>query len=163
MGQCECILLGILIIAVLLFLLPGCHVQLSEEEILVIQTESISIDTPATVYYGMLHNHSNYSDGKGSPDDAYRYARDTVGLDFFGLSDHAERLTDKEWKSLINTAGRYNQDGVFVAFSGFEWSHNTYGHVTVTNTEDICRANESGTDTFYGLVGWLEERGHSFF
>ncbi len=38
-------------------------------------------------YFGLLHSHTSYSDGMGTPDDAYKYAKKT-GLDFFALTDH---------------------------------------------------------------------------
>lgn len=38
-----------------------------------------------------------------------------------------------------STANAYNQDHVFVAFWGFEWSSNgDWGHVTVVNTDVGC-------------------------
>ena len=40
------------------------------------------------VYYGQLHSHTRISDGTGSPAQAYEYARDTAGLDFFSIADH---------------------------------------------------------------------------
>jgi hypothetical protein len=35
------------------------------------------------VYFGQFHSHTSVSDGKGTPSEAYQYARDTAGLDFF--------------------------------------------------------------------------------
>ena len=34
------------------------------------------------VFFGNLHSHTSYSDGSGTPDDAFRHARNTAGLDF---------------------------------------------------------------------------------
>lgn len=116
------------------------------------------------VYYGHLHNHSNVSDGTGTPAQAYAYARDTAGLDFFSLADHAEQVSSTEWTTIQSTADSYNSDGSFVALSGFEWSHSTYGHVTVIGTSDYCASNSSATDTFSELVTWLNSRsGVAFF
>ena len=117
------------------------------------------------VYYGHLHNHSTISDGSGTPAQAYAYARDTAGLDFFSLADHAEQISSTEWTTMKNTADAYNDDGNFVALWGFEWSSNSlYGHVTVTGTSDYCTANDSATDTFDELVNWLDSRnGLAFF
>ncbi|MCX8129074.1 MAG: CehA/McbA family metallohydrolase [Clostridia bacterium] len=110
------------------------------------------------VYYGSLHNHSNVSDGTGTPAQAYAYARDTAGLDFFALADHAESISSTEWTSIKNAADTYNQDGTFVALHGFEWSHSTYGHVAVINTTDYCKSTSLATNTFSELITWLSSR-----
>src|SRR5690349_2255667 len=34
------------------------------------------------VFFGNLHSHTSYSDGSGTPDQAYKYARDTAKVDF---------------------------------------------------------------------------------
>lgn len=115
-----------------------------------------SIDT-WNIYYGHLHNHTTVSDGSGSPDQAYSTAK-AAGLDFFSTADHAESTSDTEYNTVQNTADAYNQDGVFTTFWGFEWSSSTHGHVTVTNTADICRSSESATNTFSELVNWLSSR-----
>jgi len=40
------------------------------------------------VLWGDLHGHSNLSDGSGSAEDYFRYARDIAGLDLAVLTDH---------------------------------------------------------------------------
>lgn len=110
------------------------------------------------VYFGHVHNHSNVSDGKGSPEKAYRDARHVAGLDFFGLSDHAERMSDQEWERTRQVANAHNREGVFVTFWGFEWSHYFQGHVTVIQTEDYTSARKADTNTFAELVEWVTAR-----
>jgi hypothetical protein len=110
------------------------------------------------VYYGDLHNHCNVSDGQGTIDNAYSYAKNVSQLDFFGLSDHANLISASEWTQIKNTANSYNQDGVFAAFYGFEWTtYLSYGHVTVVNTDDYC-SNNSPTNNFSGLLNWVNAR-----
>ncbi|WP_321375640.1 putative Ig domain-containing protein [uncultured Draconibacterium sp.] len=109
--------------------------------------------TAYNIYYGHLHNHSNVSDGTGTPDDAYNYAKNTAGLDFFGLSDHANQIDASEWATTKTVAESYNQDGVFTTFWGFEWSHSTQGHVTVINTDDYCTINTN--PNFSDLHSWV--------
>ncbi|MGR0482319.1 MAG: CehA/McbA family metallohydrolase [Candidatus Electronema sp. V4] len=117
------------------------------------------------VYYGHLHNHSNVSDGTGTPAQAYAYARDTAGLDFFSLADHDSGISSTEWTTIKSTADTYNSDGSFVALWGFEWSSGgNYGHVSVIGTDDYCSAGSTATDTFTELVTWLNARsGVAFF
>jgi hypothetical protein len=116
------------------------------------------------VYYGHLHNHTGVSDGTGTPDQAYLYARDNAHLDFFSLSEHSEMMTSTEWTTVKNAANKYNEDGVFTTFSGFEWSSVTYGHVSVINTSDYCSFLSSSTDNFTELLSWVNARnGIAFF
>lgn len=115
------------------------------------------------VYYGSLHNHSNVSDGQGTPDEAYNYAKNVANLDFFGLSDHSNLMNAAEWLLIKTTANLYNQDSVFAAFYGFEWTtYFSYGHVTVVNTEDYC-SNTSPTQNFDGLLNWINARNCAAF
>lgn len=114
------------------------------------------------VYFGDLHNHSNVSDGSGTPAQAYKYARDSAHLDFFGLTDHSASLNPTNWANTITQANLYNQNGVFAAFYGFEWSSKAgYGHVSVINSSDYCPA-ELPTLTLPDLLIWLESRPAAF-
>ncbi|MFC1844626.1 S8 family serine peptidase [Thermodesulfobacteriota bacterium] len=124
-----------------------------------------SASSQYNVYYGHLHNHSNVSDGDGTPAVAYNYAKNVAGLDFFSLADHASAITNTEWTSIKAAADFYNEDGVFAAFWGFEWSSsNNYGHIAVINTDDYCTSTNSATNTFDELLSWLDTRdGVAFF
>lgn len=110
-----------------------------------------------SVYYGHIHNHSNYSDGSGFPAEAYQYARDIAGLDFFGLSDHALYLDSAKYKSTIDIANSYNKDGTYTTFYGFEWTNNSYGHITVVGADQFCQANQKETSTFALFLDWLKK------
>ena len=110
------------------------------------------------VYYGHLHNHCGYSDGEGSPSDAYSYAKEHSDLDFFGLSDHAEMLNNREYRGIIDAANSYNEDGVYTTFYGFEWTSARFGHVSVFNTDDY---KSSGLWIFYSfnsILKWMNKR-----
>ncbi len=115
------------------------------------------------VYYGSLHNHSGYSDGEGTPEQAYQYARNNGQLDFFGLSDHGELLSSTEWNNIKLAANNANQEGVFSTFYGFEWSSFwSYGHVSIFNTDDYCGFPTVGS--FNSLLTWINSRnGIAFF
>src|SRR5699024_4832855 len=97
--------------------------------------------------------HTNVSDGTGTPDDAYTYARDKGKADFFAVTDHSnwfdneldnENITDisestsEKWKLLHEKADAYNEDGEYVALAGYEmtWSGSTggWGHINTFNT-----------------------------
>lgn len=116
------------------------------------------------VYFGDLHNHSNVSDGSGTPEDAYDHAKN-AGLDFFGLSDHSDgsgKIEGGEWSMIWTICDYYNRTYTdFVALRGFEWTHDVYGHVNVYNTTDLCKSRVPPIDTFEELVSWLNDRPNS--
>lgn len=90
------------------------------------------------LYNGQIHSHSNYSDGAGTPDEAYAYARDTAKKRFFGLTDHAHYLSDDTWRDLLNIADSYNVADSYATIPGFEmtWNNNIgwWGHMNSYNT-----------------------------
>jgi Predicted metal-dependent phosphoesterases (PHP family) len=106
------------------------------------------------VYYGHLHNHTSVSDGTGTPDQAYYYAKNTAKLDFFSLADHSSAIDATEWTAIKSAADYYNQDNVFTAFRGFEWTENVLGHVAVINSDNFI-TTASPYNTFAGLCSWL--------
>ncbi len=108
------------------------------------------------IYYGHLHNHSTVSDGTGTPDDAYNYAKNIAGLDYFSLSDHVGYIVEAEWDFIKAAADKYNEDGIFTSFWGFEWSGS--GDVTVINTDDYTTISDDPAGTFVELCAWLDTR-----
>jgi len=114
------------------------------------------------IYYGNLHNHTTVSDGSGTEDDAYNYARNVAGMDYFSTANHVGYIESSEWASVKAAADKYNEDGVFTAFWGFEFSGS--GHVTVINTEDYTTISDPPASTFLELCTWLDARnGLAFF
>jgi len=89
------------------------------------------------VYYGHLHNHNaiGSSYAVGSHDDAYNYARNVAGLDYFSTSNHWIYMTDPVWDSIKSIADKYNEDGVFTTFWGFEYE-SIGGDLTIINADD---------------------------
>jgi len=122
-------------------------------------TAPSSIDELAGVmnfYYGNLHSHTLYSDGTGFPAEAYTWARDTAGFDFYVVTDHAEQITQAEWDDIGVQAGLFNHEGEFVALRGFEWSHPILGHINVFGTDDYTdRYDTSTLESFYA---WVDAR-----
>lgn len=108
------------------------------------------------VYYGHLHNHCNISDGQQTPDYAYSYAKTIGDLDFFSLADHSGSIDPLagEWAAMKSAANKYNEEGVFTAFWGFEWTENVQGHVAVINSENYI-TTAAPYNSFAGLCSWL--------
>ncbi|MEG1001753.1 MAG: CehA/McbA family metallohydrolase [Clostridium sp.] len=118
------------------------------------------------LYFGQLHSHSNLSDGQGSVDDAYTYAKEKANLDFFAVTDHsnsfdndlqasiADGSMSTKWNTGKSAADKYNEDGNFTAIYGYEmtWSGSTggYGHINTFNTNGFeTRSNKNMNLTAY--------------
>jgi len=86
------------------------------------------------VLWADLHGHSNLSDGTGTPEDYFRYARDVAGLDVVALTDHDHwgvRFLDQHpdmWDEIRATTERFHEPGRFVTLLGYEWTSWIYGH-----------------------------------
>lgn len=94
------------------------------------------------VRWADLHGHSGLSDGTGTPDDWYRYAREVAGLDIAALTDHDHfgvRFLDEEnglWEELVATAARHHDPGAFVTLPAYEWTSWIHGHRHVLHFAD---------------------------
>ncbi|MHC4442671.1 MAG: CehA/McbA family metallohydrolase [Planctomycetota bacterium] len=110
------------------------------------------------IYFGDIHSHCRISsDGVGSPDHAYEYARKFYGLDLAALSDHSPKGAD--WQREIETANRYNRDGEFVTFIGFEWSHPAKGHRNIYYRGDNGPPHQRGLSSNMGpLWDYLDQK-----
>ncbi len=87
------------------------------------------------LYFGDIHGHSRISDGTGTPEDYYAYAREVSRLDIAALTDHADYGTipveGAVWERIKKAAADANEPGRFVTFLGFEWTNWVYGHRNV--------------------------------
>ena len=74
------------------------------------------------ILWGELHGHSELSDGNGTPDEHYSYARDTALLDFACVTDHDKHLYahPDRWRTAIAKAREHTREGSFVALLGYE-------------------------------------------
>ena len=84
--------------------------------------------------WGDLHGHSQLSDGTGTPEDYFLYARNVAALDVAALTDHDHwgmRFLDRNpdmWTEVREAVRRLNEPHRFVALSGYEWTSWLHGH-----------------------------------
>lgn len=75
-----------------------------------------------SIYWGEIHGHSEQSDGNGTPDEHYTYARDVALLDFAAVTDHDKELEahPERWELAQAKAVQHTREGEFVALLGYE-------------------------------------------
>lgn len=81
------------------------------------------------IFWGDVHGHTRHSDGKGSLDDYFTYARDVAKLDFVIVTDHdfgngkpTWQMPKETWTLTQDKADEYTVDGSFIAIAGYEWT-----------------------------------------
>lgn len=86
------------------------------------------------VHWADLHGHTSVSDGSGTPQDYFEYARDVAALDIVALTDHDHwgMLPLDEhpelWERNVAVARAYDRPGTFVALPGYEYTDWIGGH-----------------------------------
>ncbi len=86
------------------------------------------------IFWGDLHGHSGLSDGTGTPEDYFRYARDIAALDVVSLTDHDHwgvlhiDQHPEMWAAIQDQTRAFHRPGEFVTLLGYEWTSWEYGH-----------------------------------
>lgn len=84
--------------------------------------------------WGDLHGHTRASDGTGTAQDYFAYARDVARLDVVALTDHdhwGARALDEHpdtASAIFETSEAYHAPGRFVTIPGYEWTSWLHGH-----------------------------------
>ena len=119
-------------------------------------------DSEYNFYFGVPHAHTGYSDGKGTPAEAYQMAYDN-GLDYLIVSDHSnwldgdDYITERkefvekvgsEWEQTKQQMNEFNSkhSSNFLALRGFEMTSSNWGHINVTNANDYVEAKKTVTE-----------------
>ncbi|MDJ0789193.1 MAG: CehA/McbA family metallohydrolase [Myxococcota bacterium] len=100
-----------------------------------VRTNPLLVDPDAPrLRWADLHGHSVLSDGTGTPDAYYRYARDVAGLDVAALTDHDHwglpflDETAESWSEIRRATEAHYDPGRFVTIHGYEWTSWLFGH-----------------------------------
>ena len=103
------------------------------------------------VYFGDLHGHTQFSDGKGTPEQAYAQVAE-AGADFLALTDHREGLTAVEWERTRAAAAAATTAG-FAGLSAFEVKP-AIGHLNVYDSAELPPIGLDGA----ALYDWIAAR-----
>ena len=78
-------------------------------------------DSGYNLYFGNLHAHTSYSDGTGTPEEAFKHMKESKAGDFGAITDHSEHLTKKSsnWEKTKELQDKYTDEN-FVAIAGCE-------------------------------------------
>lgn len=126
-------------------------------------------------YFGNMHSHTSFSDGTGTPREAYRHARDQGDLDFLAITEHNHRdagptrgdradgvlIANRPelYADLIREADRATEDGRFVAFYGQEFSSISRGnHTNILMANKVIRTENGDYRTVF-TDQWMNEHG----
>lgn len=107
-------------------------------------------------YFANLHAHTSYSDGTGTPEEAFEHAKNYVHVQ--AITDHAEyfmqKLDGKDKLTLTKDAAlRATKAGRFLALWGFEWTGGV-GHINVYCTDNWI----DRTYSLHELYEWIVEK-----
>ena len=80
--------------------------------------------TAQPVYWGMIHGHTEMSDGTGTLDKYFQQLRHEVLLDFGGTGDHDHlwETSDEFWQTTCAKVREHHAPGEFVTLLGYEWA-----------------------------------------
>jgi hypothetical protein len=110
-----------------------------------IETATTTAVATLNYYYGNLHAHSSYSDGNKDngtmvPTDDYAYAKNSLCMDFLGISEHNHATAGMhiiDWQPGLSQAAAAT-NASFLAMYGMEWGIiSNGGHVLVYGSNQL--------------------------
>ena len=135
----------------------GCLAEMNAIEFANHETLKIGRSQKFANFYGILHSHTGFSDGKETPREAFTMARDLGRMDFMAVTEHPEYWIFSDlgkWSEIEKIAQEESRDN-FIALRGFEWSHILSGHYVVLNSATYCGADRCPTLPEFSQ--WLEK------
>ncbi len=111
-------------------------------------------------YFGNLHAHTSYSDGMGTPTEAYTQVSGPGGMDFFSTTEHGyyyQEITNIHlWYKSFEEADAFYIPGRFVSLVGYEWTHSE-GHMNGYGTPKA--ASRDTQKNFTAFIEYLHTYG----
>jgi len=135
---------------------------------------AMSISGRPRIFFGGLHAHTSYSDGRGTPADAFARARDLGKMDFLAVTEHNHKDADgkddahdgiliatqpslyngSDAASLTSAARTFTVDDKFVAIAAQEFSTISSGnHTNVFDVNDVITVANGDYKSLYDT--WL--------
>lgn len=121
------------------------------------------------VFFGDIHGQSSMSDGLGTVDGYFNYARVKTKQDFSALTDHdvfPDSITHAEWEYVKTISNAFNEKDGFATLLAYEWTPNElrydFGHKNIYFPGDdgeLCRCNEGGSLTPVELFAAVKRQG----
>ena len=126
----------------------------------------VEADGGWNLYFGLLHAHTDLSDGLGTVEEAFQYAAQVEGLDFFAVTDHSNSFDNAENGAIASegtaisaawtrgkAAAAAVTTGDFVGIFGYEmtWTEDmVLGHMNTFATSGWQTRNQPGMDDLEG-------------
>lgn len=172
-----CILLAVCMMAI--FLLPVCASETpGETEASAAETtspaettsvteetfqeeEAYALSCDYTLYFGLLHAHTDLSDGIGTVEEAFSHAAAVEGLDFFAVTDHSNSFDNAQ-------SGALSQDGSDIST---KWAAGKAAAAAVTDEDFLGlfgfemtwpEIRQLGHITTFGTPGWVSRDQEGF-
>lgn len=142
------------------------HPELSQET-MDYRQELIEDDEPFKIYFGNMHSHTGLTDGFGTAEHAYDYARNVAKLDFLGITEHSNCLDEMfdcdksfKWRDLKRAAEKATENGKFVGLYGSETTwYNQFGHMNIYCADFYLNSYEFKFDDASAYYNKLKEFG----
>ena len=77
------------------------------------------------LFWGDMHGQTRETVGTGLLDDYYSFARDKAHVDFTGWQGNDFEVSDETWLDIRKHTRKYNEEGRFLVYLGYEWSGTT--------------------------------------
>ena len=135
------------------------------------QSPESSLDSDWNFYFGQLHAHTNISDGLGTVEEAFTYAKGVSNLDFFAVTDHSNAFDNADAGNLSTDGSSISQewadgkaaaaavtDETFVGIFGYEmtWQEDrAIGHINTFGTPGWQTRDQEGMSTLGGYLNVL--------
>ena len=77
------------------------------------------------LFWGDMHGQTRETVGTGLLDDYYSFARDKALVSFTGWQGNDFEVSDETWKNIREYTKKYNEEGKFLVYLGYDWSGTT--------------------------------------
>ena len=129
--------------------------------------ELIEDDEPYKIFFGNMHCHTGLTDGFGTAEHAYDYARNVAKLDFLGITEHSNCLDEMfdcnksfKWRDLKRASQKATENGKFVGLYGSETTwYNQFGHMNIYCADFFLNSYEFKFDEAQAYYSKLKEYG----